>query len=240
MRRCTRNDCSRIASLGIARIRVVAASLLLSGALSAIGCQSGIVSNPASITRGPDLALQLAISPMGLDFGNTTVGTTTAQDVTITNTGNGNVVLDQRAVTGTGFSTEGIGSNLILGPNQSVTLRVSFRPTAAGTVVGSVSLSSSRSSWPIGIALTGVGVQNGHSVTLNWDSGASPVLGYNVYRMTPFEGAWARLNTSVIRATSYIDSAVEGGQLYAYAVSAIDPDNVESALSDPVSVTIPL
>jgi len=81
-----------------------------------------------------------------------------------------------------------------------------------------------------------------HSAILKWDSGANspvPVIGYFVYRGIASGGPYTRLNSSVVTITSYMDSAVQAGQMYFYVVTAVGSDNVESGLSNEVRVTIP-
>jgi hypothetical protein len=53
-----------------------------------------------------------------------------------------------------------------------------------------------------------------NGVTLNWNAGCDPVLGYNVYRSTDPAGLFARLNGSLIGATNYTDEEVTPGAYY--------------------------
>jgi fibronectin type 3 domain-containing protein len=86
---------------------------------------------------------------------------------------------------------------------------------------------------------TAPSVQKVHSVTLNWSPSTSDVVGYYVYRSTSPDGPWIRRGTTAETGLSYTDSSLQGGQVYNYAVSSVDSDNVESALSDAVSAVIP-
>ena len=86
---------------------------------------------------------------------------------------------------------------------------------------------------------TAPAVQKTHSVTLNWSPSTSAVVGYYVYRSTSPDGPWIRLGATVETVLSYTDSSIQGGQLYFYAVSAVDSDNLESDLSDAASAVIP-
>lgn len=91
-------------------------------------------------------------------FGNVAVGTSTAQPVTLTNTGDSNVKISSVSVTGSELSVSG-GSNVTLTPNQSVTISVNFAPTGAGQVTGSLSISSNASNTSLSISLSGTGTQ---------------------------------------------------------------------------------
>jgi len=64
------------------------------------------------------------------------------------------------------------------------------------------------------------------------------LAGYNVYRR---EGDTApiRLNSGLVKAPSYRDSAVMPGKTYFYSVSAVDLRGNESARSDEGSETVP-
>jgi fibronectin type 3 domain-containing protein len=78
-----------------------------------------------------------------------------------------------------------------------------------------------------------------HSVSLTWTASTSTVTGYNVYRATVSGGPYTKMNSSVIAATSYVDSAVTAGQTYYYVVTSVDSGGVESANSVEVSALVP-
>jgi hypothetical protein len=78
-----------------------------------------------------------------------------------------------------------------------------------------------------------------HSVSLEWDDSASPVIGYNVYRGVASGGPYTVLSSALISATQYQDSSVQSGQTYYYVVTAVDSNEVESIYSNEVSATIP-
>jgi hypothetical protein len=109
--------------------------------------------------------LQLSVSPSSLSFGNLATGSTSAQNVTISNTGNSSVSISQISATGTGFSTSGITLPLSLATGQSTSFSVSFAPTSAGSLSGSVSVVSNATNSPATISLSGTGIQPQISVT---------------------------------------------------------------------------
>lgn len=143
------------------------------------------------------------------------------------------------SATGTGFSASG-GSDVTITPAQSVTVSVSFEPTETGSTKGKLSISSSASSSPLTIALSGQGMEreNQHAVALQWQASTSQVIGYFIYRGTA-TGDLSKLNSSVDPSTSFTDSAVAAGQTYIYEVTSVNSNNVESASSNPVTVSIP-
>jgi fibronectin type 3 domain-containing protein len=64
------------------------------------------------------------------------------------------------------------------------------------------------------------------------------VEGYNVYRSAVSGGAYARLNSSAVTASSYTDSSVQPGQVYYYVVTSL-ASGAESSDSNEVSAAIP-
>jgi len=183
----------------------------------------------------------LGASPASLNFGSINVGSSGSASVTLTNNGNSNVTISSVTVTGAGFSASGVTAGTALTPSQSVALDIAFAPAAAGSVSGSVTVTSNATNSPATVALSGTGVQLGtqHSVTLSWTaSSSSDVIGYYVYRGTSSDSL-ARLNSSPVAPTQYVDSAVTLGQTYYYAVTAVDSSDMESTDSNVVSATIP-
>lgn len=182
----------------------------------------------------------LTASPSSVAFGNVTLNASDSQNVSLKNTGNSNVTISAISVTGAGFSDSGVNAGLILTPNQSATLNVTFAPTTGGTVTGSVTIASNASNSPQTIALSGTGT-TAHSVGLSWSaSSSSDVAGYNVYRGT-VSGTYSKINSSPLSNTSYTDASVQSGQdiTYYYVVTAVDSSGAESTDSNQATATVP-
>jgi Abnormal spindle-like microcephaly-assoc'd, ASPM-SPD-2-Hydin len=213
-------------------IRVFGTAALVAGLLSMAACMGGGVYN--SIEAGP-----LRASSSTVSFGNVTVGTSTAQLVSLENTGTSNVKISSVMVSGKGLSVSG-GSKVTLSPDQSVTFSVNFSPSGEGSVQGAVTVSSDARHSPLRIPITGKGVTQAaqHTVNLSWQPSSSVVLGYYVYR-GPAASNLSKLTGTIDPSTSYVDSSVQGGETYVYAVTSVASNNVESAPSSPVTVTIP-
>jgi P pilus assembly chaperone PapD len=180
----------------------------------------------------------LGVSPTTLSFGNVTDGTNTSQSVTITNDGNSNVTISSASVAGTGFSVSGAGSGLVLTPSQTATLSVTFDPSSAGAVTGTVTVASNATNSPATVSLSGTGVQD--AVVLSWTaSTSSGVVGYDVYRGTS-SGSYSQIASSV-SGTTYTDSTVQSGQdiTYYYVVTAVNSSGEQSSDSNQTSVTVP-
>jgi hypothetical protein len=181
----------------------------------------------------------LSISPTSLSFGSVTTGTSSAaQTVTITNTGNSNVVISQITLSGAGYTMTGGSAPVTLTPSQNITLSVQFSPNVAGTVNGNISIVSNATGSPATVSLSGIGVVP-HSVALTWNASISTVAGYNVYRSTVSGGPYAKINSSLVAALNYTDSTVQSGSTYYYVTTAVDSGGNESVFSNQVSATIP-
>jgi hypothetical protein len=197
--------------------------------------------SPLSISMtgsGVTTNTKLSPSTTSVNFGTVTVGTTSSQNVLLTNTGNTNVAISSVATVGTGFTSTG-GVNATLTPNQSINVAISFDPKAPGGVAGTLTISSNAPTLHVALAGQGAGTPVPHTVSLSWAPSISAVVGYNVYRGSVSGGPYSRLNPSVDSLTSYADHGVAGGQTYYYVVTAIDASSIESGFSGQASVTIP-
>src|SRR5205807_315753 len=103
---------------------------------------------------------QLSARPASVAFGNVTVGSSSTQAVSFSNTGNVNLTVSLGGATGPGLSISGLTFPLTLPAGQSSALSVQFAPTATGSVSGSVSLVSNAANSPSTIALRGAGVRS--------------------------------------------------------------------------------
>jgi fibronectin type 3 domain-containing protein len=143
-------------------------------------------------------------------------------------------------VSGAGFTVSGVTAGETLTPNQSVTVTVTFAPTTAGAVTGSVSIVSNATNSPSTVNLSGTGVAAvQHTVSLNWNASTSQVVGYNVYRGTTSSGPYSTKVASSVASTDYTDSTVASGTTYYYVVTAVDSNNNESSYSNQATAVIP-
>jgi fibronectin type 3 domain-containing protein len=93
---------------------------------------------------------------------------------------------------------------------------------------------------PLVVALSGTGVAPvSHAVSLSWTPSSSTYSGFNIYRGTTSGGPYTRVDTSVVSATSYVDSGVSSGSTYYYVATEVDSSGTESAYSGEVSAKIP-
>jgi methionine-rich copper-binding protein CopC len=122
----------------------------------------GVGGEPASSTPSASL------SPTSLTFASQSVGTTSsAQTVTLTNSGGGALSISSIAVTGTNSGdfaqTHSCGSSLAAGASCSI--NVTFTPTAVGTRTATLTVTDNASGSPQTASLTGTGTSAGASLS---------------------------------------------------------------------------
>ena len=188
----------------------------------------------------------LHISTSSLSFGNETVGQSNTLGVTLTNTGNSSLKVSQVSASGTGFSVLSGVSGATFAAGQSAVLKIVFAPKAAGSVTGTVTVTSNASNSPGSLKVSGSGVATvstggtAHSVALTWDASTSAsITGYYVYRSTTSGGSYSRLNSSPTSATKYTDGSVTAGDTYYYVVTAVNSSGTESKDSNQITAKIP-
>jgi hypothetical protein len=198
-----------------------------------------VTSNPATLTVSASTAI-LNSSQASLNFSSVNIGSSSSLPVTFTNNGNSNVTISNVSLSGAGYAASGVQTGQILTPGQVATMNVTFTPATAGSLPGSVTVTSNASNSPATVTLSGTGVQAvAHSVTLTWTASTSTVSGYNVYRSSVSGGPYSKINSTMIAGITYIDSTVTSGQTYFYVVTSLNSNNVESANSAEVTVTVP-
>lgn len=153
----------------------LAAGQSVAGSVSFKPTAAGSISGAVSVTSnaaalniavsgtGVATAPVAAITPSSIAFGNVNTGTSQSRAVTIQNNGNANLVISAVATSGSGFSVSGFTLPFTLAPGATANGSVSFAPTAAGSVTGSVTVTSNAAS--VSTSLSGTGIQPGASVT---------------------------------------------------------------------------
>jgi len=118
----------------------------------------------------------MSLSPSSLNFGNVSAGSSSKQNLQVSNTGNSSVTVTQAVASGAGISVSGLGAPVTLAPSQSLTLAVTFAPTTAGATAGSVTVTNNDGVNAVA-AVTGTQVQPGLSLTPTSASFGSVVTG---------------------------------------------------------------
>jgi hypothetical protein len=104
---------------------------------------------------------QLTATPSSLAFGSVQVGNSVTLTDSLTNTGASSVTISQAAVTGTGFSINGLTFPLALNPGASVTFSVMFAPQSPVNGTGGITVTSNGSNPSLGVSLSGTGTAQG-------------------------------------------------------------------------------
>ena len=133
------------------------------GAASGSSSSSSAAKITASLSVAGDgtTAGQLGVAPTAVAFGNVTVGSTQSQNVTLSNSGGSSATISQATATGAGVRVNGLALPFTLASGQSSTFQVTFAPTTAGSVTGSLAIVSSASDTNLALAITGTAVAPG-------------------------------------------------------------------------------
>ncbi len=227
----------------------VTAAYKPSGAGSVAGkitVTSNAVGSPTVINLSATAAaatVRLTPSATSLSFGDVTLGASGTNQLTVRSTGNTKASISNVTISGSGFGLGTSAAGVTLDPTQSVTYSVNFDPKAAGSLTGTLTITSNAANSPMKVALFGTGVAAAvtglHKVALTWERSSSTVTGYFVYRSSKPSGPYAQLNSAPEANPSFSDGTVSNGQVYYYYVTAVDSSNIQSADSNEVSVTIP-
>jgi len=153
------------------RQRVMVATLLgtviaLAFFSASCGGGGGVAETLPNVAKAPVLNM----SPGSLTFGSQPLDApSTAQSVTLSNTGNAILSIASLAVTGTNAGdfaeTNSCGSSVAAGADCTIT--VTFTPTATGTRSGTLSISDNAAGSPQTVSFTGTGTSAAPSVSLS-------------------------------------------------------------------------
>jgi Protein of unknown function (DUF1573)/Abnormal spindle-like microcephaly-assoc'd, ASPM-SPD-2-Hydin len=203
--------------------------------------------------RGQGGMANLVITPNIVSFGNLQLKSKGTQNVTLQNTGAGNLALQGVTLSGAGFGYSDLSPGFSLAPNQTVTFQVWFSPQVNGPASATLTLLSPNLSSPGTLSMMGDGVSgpvsgpvptppvgsSKHAVDLSWGASKSEVIGYRVYRSEVSGTSYAPLNGTALNALNFIDTTVIGGTTYYYVVTAVDAAGVESPYSNQVTAAVP-
>ena len=109
-----------------------------------------------SATATSTAVADLTVSPTSITFGSVAVGSTATQTVKLTNTGNGSASISKMAFSGTGVSVSGLTAPMTLNAGQTANFTVTYKPVSAGTLGGTVSITSNASDPSVVIDLSAI------------------------------------------------------------------------------------
>jgi endoglucanase Acf2 len=203
------------------------------------------------VTVGGGAGPSAVLSANSLAFGNQNVGTVSAaKTLTLTNNGPGVLTIASIAVTGDFSQTNNCGASLAA--NAGCAINVSFKPTAAGSRTGTLTVSDNASSNPQTASLSGTGVTQGPAapsnltatavsasqINLSWTASSTSGVTYNIYRSTSSGFAISPANriATGIGATTFSDTGLSASTTFFYLATAVNA-NGESVASNQASAT---
>jgi hypothetical protein len=182
---------------------------------------------------------ELVASEANVHFEDVPLGGKSVKEVSLTNTGNRDVVISKISVSGNDFSVAG-GNPVSLGAGQSVNLEVGFAPRDAGEKSGTLAIACEGSNSEVQIALSGAGAQASQSeIRLQWGGSPAGAQGYRVYRSAEPGGPYQRISSGTVDSPAYTDTGLAAGHTYYYVVTSLDANNQESEFSEQITATVP-
>lgn len=189
-------------------------------------------------TGGGSTLDQLSVAPASLNFGNVAVGTTATDTTTLKAIGE-MVTVSSVASSNSQFATPALTLPLKIPAGQSLSIKVTFTPKAAGTASGNLTFVNNASNSHAAESVTGTATTTTPYVVLSWNPSTSGVAGYNVYRSTSKNGPFSRRNYYIDSGTKWTDRSVAAKTTYFYATTAVSASGTESGYSNVVEVSIP-
>ncbi len=121
-----------------------------------VGCQgiSSVGSKSTQQAQTSSLSIDTAI----LDFGNVAVGNSNTTTFAATNSGTASVTISTLTISSQYFALTAPSLPATIAPGQSTQVSITFTPNAAGPFNATATLTSSASTTPTNITLTGAGV----------------------------------------------------------------------------------
>ncbi len=212
---------------------------------SAAGITTGTLTIPSSApggstavmlvgsTGGNTVALTPTVNPSSLSFGNVAVNTSSlSKTVQLSNPSGAATASISIGISQSFAQTNNCGSTLAGG--ASCTISVTFTPSTAATVSGTLSIADSATSSPLTVSLSGTGAsapaaptalsaapQGSSAIALSWaaSSGTAPIT-YAVYRGTTSGGESATAIATNLSGNAYVDTSVSPGVTYFYQIGA--------------------
>jgi len=172
----------------------------------------------------------VTLSATSLDFGSLAQGVaSTAQDITLTNSGAAPLLISGITASGDFSSTNTCGSSVAV--NATCTIAVVFTPSVPGQRAGAVTIADNAASSPQAISLSGTGVA---AVTIGTPSGSSTSA-------TISSGGTATYNLSLTGATGYsgtVGLTCTGAPQYASCTISPSTLSLTSGSSGTFTVTV--
>ncbi len=178
----------------------------------------------------------LTVAPSTLSFGDVAVGGSGTQTAELSASG-GSVTVSSASSSSSLFAMPGVVFPLVVPSGKSLSVNVTFTPKTSGAASGKLSFASNATNSPASQPVSGTGTSP--FVSISWNASTSEdVTGYNVYRATTPKGSYTKINSSLVKATSYTDESAAKGS-YAYVATTVNSKGQESGYSSAVDVQVP-
>ncbi len=141
-------------SAGENKASFAALILLLFFVLSSSGC-TGLTGAGKPGSSGQDTVAGISVAPASINFGRVAVGGKASQSITISNGSGSSVTISKAASAAGGVSVSGATLPLVIPAGQQSTFDVVFAPKTPGALSGDVSVTTSASSTPNTVTLSG-------------------------------------------------------------------------------------
>jgi len=149
-------------------------AIALAGLATFPACQG--VSSAGKSTQQQTSVGELSLDSSSLSFGTVTVGKSSSLHVTAVNNGTAAVTVSAATASTPQFVLTAPALPLSVEAGQSATLSVSFTPSAAGNVSGTMSISSDASTGALSLSLSGAGASPGSLISQPASVGFGSVL----------------------------------------------------------------
>jgi hypothetical protein len=162
----------------------------------------------------------LTISPASLNFNNVTVGQTSTQSVTLTNSGNADLTLNLATISGPGFGMSGLALPKTLSAGQNLAFNVQFTPTSTSAASGSIVFTDNAPGSPQTLTMTGSAVAANSTLTanpgsVNFGNVVVGSTGTQTITLTNSGTATVTINQVTTTGAGFSASGISGGQTIA-------------------------
>jgi hypothetical protein len=238
-------------SLGVGQSQTVEMQF----APTAAGAASGTLKFTSDASNSP-LAISLSgtgkqqpaltISPSTLNFSNVSVGQSSSQSVTLTNSGNAELTVNLATVSGTGFGMTGLALPKKIAANGNISFSVTFAPVSTAAANGSIVFTDNAPDSPQTLSLAGNAVTSGSTLganpgSFNFNSVAVNSSSQQTFTLTNSGNAAVTINQVSTTGAGFSSTGLSVGQHIAAGATAtftskFSPTTAGSA-SGSVSIT---
>ena len=136
--------------------------------VSISGCV-GVTGAPKTSSLQPSTSslASISVAPATINFGSVPLGGIAAQSVTVSNGGTTNLTITQASASAAGVTITGVTLPLVIEAGKQSTFNVVFKPKAAGTLAGEVSIISNAATTPRTVSLSGIGMASTSVLSLS-------------------------------------------------------------------------